>query len=227
MSTLIGVMKPILSRAAYRALVDRSRSTKQPETARFTRADVNRILNQVWRNFDQLAPSIPQERTLGARMNVTLAGMTVAFYSALLAEGVEPKDSIQLTNDTAWVIYKRWGILPRLLSLVLARTSTDRLRVCTDLFRRFPFNPPSYIMEDLLDKTVISFNVTRCPVAEYFRSQRLRELCVGSWCNQDYALAEMWGGKLERKHTLAAGDEYCDFRWTTANSGIDNDGHGD
>lgn len=170
MSMLIGVMKPILSRAAYRALVDRSRSTKQPETARFTRADVNRILNQVWRNFDQLAPSIPQERTLGARMNVTLAGMTVAFYSALLAEGVEPKDSIQLTNDTAWIIYKRWGILPRLLSLVLARTSTDRLRVCTDLFRRFPFNPPSYIMEDLLDKTVISFNVTRCPIAEYFRS---------------------------------------------------------
>lgn len=40
-------------------------------------------------------------------MNVTLACMTLAFYSALIAEGVEPKDPIQLSNDTAWVTYKR------------------------------------------------------------------------------------------------------------------------
>jgi len=34
-----------------------------------------------------------------------------------------------------------------------------------------------------------------------------------SWCNLDFALVEMWGGKLERSETLASGCNRCDFRF--------------
>jgi tetratricopeptide (TPR) repeat protein len=102
--------------------------------------------------------------------------------------------------------------IPRIISRVLTRDAVKRIRICTNLFRR-PFNPPGYLMEDLPADDMVAFNVRRRPTAEYFRSLGLGELCVDAWCNQDYALARMWGGELERSKTIAAGSEYCDFRW--------------
>ncbi|MBL6748913.1 MAG: L-2-amino-thiazoline-4-carboxylic acid hydrolase [Nevskia sp.] len=52
-----------------------------------------------------------------------------------------------------------------------------------------------------------------CPIADYFESQGASDLCVGTWCNLDFALAEMWGGRLERHETLSAGCARCDFRF--------------
>jgi len=216
MHNLIRFTKPILRRAVYRALVGRTRSTHRPEQGRFSRAEAARILEGAWHRVDELAPSIPslpREATFGARMNVEFARLTNAFYQELMAVGIEKDQAIRLTADVIWTIYQKWGGLPRLLSIVLAREPLERLRICTVLFRRFPFNPPAYVMEDLPDKDSVAFNVRRCPVAEYFRSQKLPEVCVGTWCNQDYALAELWGGRLERSQTLAAGCDHCDFRW--------------
>ena len=58
------------------------------------------------------------------------------------------------------------------------------------------------------------FDMVRCPVAEYFRSHDLADLCVQTWCNLDFPLATQWGGAtLERTETLAGGGRRCDFRW--------------
>jgi ubiquinone biosynthesis protein len=53
----------------------------------------------------------------------------------------------------------------------------------------------------------------RCPVADYLGQRDAADLCAGSWCNLDYALAEMWGARLERSSTLVAGAGCCDFRF--------------
>ena len=50
-------------------------------------------------------------------------------------------------------------------------------------------------------------------VANYLGSRGAADRCAGSWCNLDYALAEMWGGTLERSGTLVAGASCCDFRF--------------
>ncbi len=55
--------------------------------------------------------------------------------------------------------------------------------------------------------------MTKCLVAEYFQQSDAQDLCVRVWCNQDFALAEMWGAKLERTTTLAEGCTRCDFRF--------------
>jgi ubiquinone biosynthesis protein len=65
----------------------------------------------------------------------------------------------------------------------------------------------------------VAFDVRRCPVAEHFRAEGLSQLCVESWCNLDYAVAEKWGARLERTTTLAEGAERCDFRWCVAQGG--------
>jgi len=51
------------------------------------------------------------------------------------------------------------------------------------------------------------------PVADYLGGRGAADLCAGSWCNLDYALAEMWGGTLERSGTLVGGASCCDFRF--------------
>ena len=208
------ILKPVLKVAARRALVGRRRFALNPEQGRFTRAEVDRILQQLWRNYDELVPGIPWEPTFGARMNLRLACATVAAYRALVAASIEKDEAIRLIADVAWVACGKVGALPGLVARAFARDPVRRLRITTDLVRRFPFNPPGYVIEDVAATDgAVAFDVRRCPVADYFRSHDLGQLCVGTWCSQDYPFAEIWGGKLERSETLAAGDRRCDFRW--------------
>ncbi len=208
------ILKPLLRWATRRALVGRSRSALNSEQGRFTRAEVDRVLQQLWRNYDELVPGIPWEPTFGARMTLRLACATVAAYRALVAAGIEKDEAIRLIADVAWVACGKGAALPGLVARAFARDSVRRLRITTDLVRRFPFNPPGYVIEDVAAANgAVAFDVRRCPVADYFRSHDLGQLCVGTWCSQDYAFAEMWGGKLERKGTLAGGGDRCDFRW--------------
>lgn len=210
------VMKPVLNWAARRALTGRRRSAGHPEAGRFRRPDVDRVLTRLWQIYGELLPDIPRERTLGARMNVRLAAATAAGYRALVEGGTPEDEAADLVGDIGWVVYEQWGRLPRLVSRVVAGHPVRRLAVATSLFRRFPFNPPGYVMEDVPADGLIAFDVRRCPVAEYFRSQGLEQVCVATWCNQDYALAELWGGRFERGGTLVEGADRCDMRWMPA-----------
>lgn len=73
---------------------------------------------------------------------------------------------------------------------------------------------PSYEWSDVASPVgVVAFDCLKCPVAEFFASKSASELCVQTFCRLDFPLAETWGGELERKGTIAAGAERCDFRW--------------
>ena len=218
---LKSIVRPLLRWATRRALVGRSRSTFSPEKGRFTRADVDRIIRQLWRSYDELVPGIPWEPTLGARLNLRLACATVAAHRALVEAGVEKEEAVRLIADVAWEVCGKGAALPGLVARAFARDPVRRLRITTDLVRRFPFNPPGYVIEDVAAADgAVAFDVRRCPVADYFRSHDLGQLCVGTWCSQDYPFAEIWGGRLERSRTLAAGDDHCDFRWKAGGSEV-------
>ena len=111
--------------------------------------------------------------------------------------------------------------LAMLAGLVVAMLFDLRVRLLNyalifyiDLFRAFPFGEPGYIWQDVDDApTTVGFDCLRCPVAEFFARHEEAELCVQTWCNLDFPLAEQWGGRLERASTIAAGADRCDFRW--------------
>ena len=67
---------------------------------------------------------------------------------------------------------------------------------------------------------IFAFNVYRCPVAEYFASQGLSNLCVSTFCNLDYPLADVWDVILERPNVLAEGAKYCNFKFKSKNNNI-------
>lgn len=213
MNAVALMISPVVRWAALRTMVGRNRLRDRPDQGRFTRTDVRRIHGEAWRLFGELGSGLPLEPTRGGRMNVSLACVTLAYLQALLAAGVERAYAIELIADAAWKIYEQWGRVPRVLARFVTRDPVGRMRWRVGSFLRFPFNPPAYDFERLPTPDGLTVTMHRCPVADYLRAHSAADLCVGSWCNMDYALAEMWGGQLERRGTLAGGEPQCDFRF--------------
>ncbi len=211
------IFKPLSNWAAHRTLVGRNRSRHTPEQSRFTRAEVSALVTQTWRSVDDLIPIVIQEPTFGSRMNVRLAGLTLAFFRSLTTAGTEREYAIELIGDICWKIYQWWGHITLFAARRLHRDviRDQEKRVYGDGYfaMSFPFNPPGYRAHYVPTEQGVGFDVIRCPVAEYFRAHGAPDLGVGTWCMLDYALAEMGGLRLTRTRTLAAGDKQCDFRW--------------
>lgn len=207
------ILKPVVGLAARRSLIGRNRSRAGSTAGRFTAADLDRILARTWSLYHQRVPRLPREPTIGSRMNVSLACLTLSFFHALLEDGIDREYAIELVSDSTWRIYRRWAQVPDRIARMRTRDPVRRMRICVDAFLRFPFNPPGYRLERHADSKGAAFDVLRCPVAEYFAANDASDLCAGTWCDLDYALAEAWGGRMERGSTISRGAPRCDFRF--------------
>jgi hypothetical protein len=205
--------QPMVKRAAISGLVGRNRDRTQSSKGRFTQKDVKKILTQTWSRFDQLVPKVPKQKTLGNQMNLYLSCVTFSCFQILLEFDVERNYAIELISDVSWKVYEKWGVIPISIAQLWARNPRDRMRFAVKAFLQFPFSPPGYRLNRLPSDDGISFDMQRCVVAEYFQTQGTADLCVGTWCDLDFALAEMWGGWLERTKAIAAGSSLCDFRF--------------
>jgi hypothetical protein len=213
------IYRPLAARAARHALVGRNRARLSPEQGRFTRADVNYILGAAWVRYAGGVAKLPPEPTVGSRMNLRLACFTMSFFEALMGIGTDRAYAIELVADAVWRVYRLWSTIAlKLAYLTPGRTTSLAFAVANPGDREggvslsFPFNAPGYVIETVPAKIGTAFDVVRCPVADYFRKQGAVDLCTASWCNLDYALAEMTHEKLVRTTTLVRGADRCDFR---------------
>lgn len=209
--------RPAIKRAAYACLVGRNRDRTRLDKGRFTRPEVDEILDKVWQSYHQLAPTIPHEPKLGNRMNMLLACITLSCLRAMLSAEIERGYAIELIGDIAWKVYEKWGRIPLFVAGLLTRNPREQMSKSVKMFLKFPFSPPGYVFVYLPSIDGISFDMLRCPVAEYFQSQYASDLGTGTWCNLDFPLAELWGGWLERTGTLSSGSTRCDFRFRAVN----------
>jgi hypothetical protein len=207
------ISRPVTGSAARAGLVGRVRDRLNPDKGRFTRAEVDDILKQVWMMYDRLAPLVPREHKLGNRMVLLLSCVTLSCFQVLLAEGIERQYAIELIGDVAWKIYAKFGRVPVFVTGLLTRDPRERIRMSVNMISRFPFSSPGYVIERIPSSDGISMDMLKCPAAEYFRGHDALDLCTGTWCDLDYAMAEMWGGWLERNETLAKGYARCNFRF--------------
>jgi L-2-amino-thiazoline-4-carboxylic acid hydrolase len=199
-------LKPWLAARARRSL-----------TPRFGKRRARQLLDDAFERHARDTPSNGTSECLGGRLMLEAAALTVALYDVLVAEGLAEADARAEVARVTAAIYDVMAKPPWLIARLAARSPHRRLKLATDAFRRFPFSEPAYLMKDVAaDARTVAFDVVRCPVAEYMAQKGLAELCVESWCNLDFALAERWGASLERTMTLAGGAERCDFRWHSA-----------
>lgn len=205
--------RPVARVAARRAIQGRNRSRIDPTAGRFTRAQIAGIVDVAFTRFELQVPGLPSEPTVGSRQNVILAALTLGFLEALERDGIERGYAIELTADVCWRFYRQWGYATRAATRLIARDPVRRLRLSVNAFLSFPFGRPGYEFDDVDQDDGRSLDMQRCPVADYLGDRGAADLCAGSWCNLDYALAEMWGGTLERSGTLVGGASCCDFRF--------------
>jgi len=178
----------------------------------YNKKEIQEIFDCYWEKYLQLKIEIAPQPTLGGTLMVHLAAMSTAFYQELTLRGQTEETATQMFHDIAWKVYVKMGKL----SWWLAGRGNryQHLLKATKLFRKFPFNNPSYVWQDVkTTNNVVRFNCLKCPVAEYFKSKGLSEFCVATWCALDYPLAKMWDAKLERTGSIAGGAAKCDFQW--------------
>jgi hypothetical protein len=217
-------------RVARRVLVGRLRGRRSPEKGRFTRSEVDDLVEAAWRRYGDEAAQLLPLPTLGATMNVRLASFTLAVLTELLAIGVEREYAIELVADASWGIYRTWGRLASAAAR-LAPGKTAALGFAASagpggvVSLRFPFNAPGYAIEAVPVDHGTAFDVVHCPIADYFRVHGAVDLCVASWCNLDYPLGEMTHQKLVRTKTLVQGADRCDFRVVPVESVLAHSGN--
>jgi hypothetical protein len=214
------IYRPLAARAARHVLVGRWRAPQSPDRGRFTREDVDGLLKRAWVDYSKRAERVAPEPTVGSRMNVRLACFTMSFFEALRAVGTEREYAISLVADTTWRVYRLWSAIALgLARLRPGKTTSLAFAVskggeAPNLSLSFPFNAPGYLIEAVSSDGGTAFDVVRCPIADFFRTEGAVDLCTASWCNLDYALAELTHEKLVRTKTLVRGDGRCDFRLT-------------
>lgn len=207
--------------AARRGLVGRSRSRTDPTAGRFTPRQVTQVVDEAFSRFLSRVGDLPAEPTLGSRQNVTLAALTLSLLDALEAAGIDRDYAIELTGDICWQFYRQWGRLTKAATRLLSRDRVRRVRLNVHAFLTFLFSRPGYQFDDVEQVDGRSLNVRRCPVADYLGSRGAADLCAGSWCNLDYALAEIWDATLARSGTLVGGADCCDFRFRSTPLDLD------
>lgn len=196
-----------------------TKAGKRILTQDFTHEEIEPILKGYWQRYLTLKPNVPQMPSVGGGIMVQLAAMSTAFYLELISRGKDEKTSTEIFYNIVWIVYKKMGKYTWKLTGWKKRSSINRLVLATRLFRKFPFNSPSYRWSDQpnLDNTVC-FNCLKCPVAEYFEINNLSKFCVETWCAFDFPLAQLWDGELQRTGSIAGGSEVCDFKWISHQS---------
>ncbi len=172
---------------------------------------------QVWRSTcswqSRLAPHRPRHST---SVNLMMRHMewSCALYQAVKDHGMSQYEARALVEAVAMDDYRpvpdTWSTLSRLRST----KPETRIKWVLGLVTRYFFSSP-FIHRHLPAKTgvAVAFDVTRCPLADYFKEQGVPELTPHAACNIDHCLARAFDVELVRTQTIAEGAEYCDFRW--------------
>ena len=199
---VIRLLKPLINSAARNKL-----------TTYFDPEIIQPLLENVWSDYAIHKDGVNREPNFGARIMVDLAILSRVFYWQLL-QRTDEQIAYKIFNEIAWAIYSKMGTIVYRLTGLISKNKYDHLLRSTRLFRVFPFSSPSYQWKDLpSEHDVVAFNCERCPVANYFRECGDAHIGFNTWCQLDYRLAELWGGKLLLTNTISGGATFCDFKW--------------
>lgn len=180
----------------------------------YEQKEIDALIRTYWNEYIRLKQKIIKQPTLGGNLMVNLAAMSTAFYKELTVKGQNEEKATKVFYDIAWMVYKKMGSFFWLLAGWGNPNGDNRLLKATQLFKKFPFNSPSYKWQDVqAGRNIVGFDCMKCPVAEYFKPKGLSKFCAETWCALDYPLAEMWNARLIRTGSIAGGANKCDFRW--------------
>jgi hypothetical protein len=175
---------------------------------------------KVWKNYGTRVVGLKYQPTFGADVMTRLSLLTLMIFEQLCSHGYSDQDAIQATSGMLWIIYERLTMPFWVCTRIFSKTPIKRVGKAMDFFiKHFPYGSPGYEMEILnADHIEYAFNVYKCPAAEFFKKHNRSDLCIASWCNLDFPLADKWEVILDREKTIANGNQFCNFKFLSKKS---------
>ena len=170
---------------------------------------------QVWHSTrawqSRLAPNRPRHST---PVNLMMRYMewSCALYRALQEHGMSQAKAHGLVETIMLDVFRPVAAAFFKLSRLRSAKRETRVKWLLVMLTRYFFSAP-FVHRHLPAATGVSFDVTVCPFADYFKEQGVPELTQHAVCSIDYCQARAYGVDLVRTQTIADGAEYCDFRW--------------
>ncbi len=203
----------LLSRLLYRWNLKAARVLLD---GRFSMIEVDAMIRSVENRYRDLAPGLPEEKTLGAELHLMSAQFCAALYRTLEERKVEEVTALAIISDLNWGIYS--GLMAPVLKLapILFR-NPGRLGdiflqaglngVCRSVFRA-----PGWTIEEVPVDGGVGIDILRCPLADYLLPLGLDKVCDAGFCEMDRRMAEAAGLRLEVAGTIAGGADRCGYR---------------
>lgn len=170
---------------------------------------------RVWQRTLALQAELRKQRpqhSLGVNHFLRFMEWDRALYCAVLEHGMMQEQALRLIEEINWEMFGAGTTNVFLLSRLRGAKLSTRIQWVLDLLFAVLFTK-GFRKQDVPADSGIAFDVTVCPVAEYFKQQGVPELTRFAACNLDHRMAQVWGVQLERSQTIAAGDARCDFRF--------------
>ena len=176
---------------------------------------------RIWETTQSLQAELRQRRprhSLGVNLVVRYLEWDFALFSAAKQAGVSAATAGRLVEEISWEVFGPVTALTFSVSRLRSKHLRTRVQWILDLMFGVIFTSP-------FRRTVspsthdIAFDVTVCPLAQYFRDRGVPELTRYAACSLDYRMAAHWGVRLERTRTLAEGHSLCDFRFRSRRKG--------
>lgn len=215
----------VKKKSIVQVLTHRCRRDGEPEYGRFTTMDIERIIQHANSIRVELMPFFKDLSNLGNYVMAYSSLLDLAIYRALLREKVDPDYATNLMGDINWQFVVNTGGYYRLKRKLIALKTKDpmeRMGMFLGDMLKFPYGKPGYRSELYKEGNAYRMNFYSCPVYDFYKQFGHEELTLFKkvFCTYDYAAAErlMEGGRYQREHTLADGDEVCDMRWSIADT---------
>lgn len=173
--------------------------------------DVEQVWDATRAWQSRLKPSRPRH-SISVNVHMRHLEWSCALYHALKDHGMNLDEAGTLVEAIGADIYEPVTAAMFKLSRLRSAKPARRVKWILYLLTHYFFTAP-FIHRHHQVETGVSFDVTVCPLADYFKDQGVPEITPYAACNLDHCLARAAGVELVRTQTLADGSEYCDFRW--------------
>ncbi|PVZ07702.1 L-2-amino-thiazoline-4-carboxylic acid hydrolase [Actinomycetospora cinnamomea] len=185
--------------------------SERPDRGRIASAEATEIVARVRRHYTAEVAQLGEQATWGSRLLTRTACLTLAVKRSLEEQGVDPAEALRIAADVNWRCYRSVANLSASVVRWVVRDPATRLRINVRLEQGFPYNDPGF---EHVRVGPYAYDVRRCPMADFLVARGERELCLRAFCGMDFPrVEELWGARLTRTTTLAAGDDACRFRY--------------
>lgn len=170
---------------------------------------------RIWDTTKSLQAELRKTRprhSLGLNMVLRYFEWDCALFLAAKQAGLSVATAGRLVEEINWAVFGPGIALNFSISRLRSKHLRVRVKWVTDLLFSVLFTAP-FKRTTLPSAKDVAFNVTVCPLAQYFRDHGVPELTRYAACSLDYRMAADWGVQLERTQTIAEGHKLCDFRF--------------